>query len=105
MAFDLSILTPEGAIYQGEASSITAEGVQGNFGVLSGHAPMISALNAGPVKVDTGTETLFFAVGDGVLEVANNSVKVLADNAEKAESLDEAKSLSKELGERLKAFE
>ena len=105
MAYPLSIVTPEGAIYKGEVESVSANGVEGYFGVLTGHAPMIVALQSGPVTVKTAEETFYIAVGAGILEVSDKTVQLLADNAEKVDDLNAAKEKSSELEEKLKAFD
>ena len=102
--FNLSILTPEGSRYNGTAEHISAKGMDGYFGVLADHAPMIAALDPGVVTVKSEGETSFFAVGDGVVEVdGKNSVLVLADNAEAADSVEAASNRSAELAKGLQA--
>ena len=105
MAFPLSIVTPEGPVFHGDVESVSATGINGSFGILANHAPMSSALEAGPVTIKEDGKDVFLAVGAGILEVSDNNVHVLADNAEKVADLEEAKAKAKELGERLKAFD
>ena len=68
-----------------------AAGELGDLGITPGHAPLITALKPGPVRLilEDGEETLFFVTG-GFLEVIPSQVTILADTAERAESIDEA---------------
>lgn len=75
----LDIITPEKRVYQGEAKAAFFPGIDGSFEVLDNHAPMVSALVAGVLNVNTGAESLTFSIDGGVVEVANNKVTVLAE--------------------------
>jgi len=72
------ILSPDKQVFQGEASSVKVPGSGGQFEILKNHAPIVSALSAGTikVKVDTG-ESLAFQVDGGFVEVLNNEVSLL----------------------------
>ncbi len=76
----LEIITPEKSVFSGEAKAVKLPGIGGSFGVLDNHAPLISALKEGKVKVtdDAGKEQLFDVKG-GVIEVLNNKVIILAE--------------------------
>ena len=77
---NLEIVTPDKELYSGEASLVQLPGIDGLFEILNSHAPLISALKQGKVKVvDTQNETKFFEVRGGVVEVLNNKVLVLAE--------------------------
>ena len=75
----VEIITPDKELFKGEASYVGVPGVDGGMGFLNNHAPLITVLKAGDVKVrpDKGEET--FAVKGGVVEVMNNTVLVLAE--------------------------
>lgn len=75
----VEIITPDKELFKGDARSVTVPGVDGSLGFLDHHAPLITVLKAGDVKVKTdgGTET--FPVKGGVVEVSNNTVIVLAE--------------------------
>jgi F-type H+-transporting ATPase subunit epsilon len=89
--FDLTIVTPAGTRFDGPAESLVAPGEAGFFGVLAHHAPMISGLKPGVLKVTTGEGDTFFAVAEGLLEVnMGNSVVVLADEAKPSATAEEA---------------
>ena len=94
--FNLTILTPKGVVFDDQVVSIVAPGANGFFGVLANHAPMIAATTAGVLKVADGKDR-YFAMGSGIVEVAQNNVNILADSAEAAESREAAKLKSNEL--------
>lgn len=79
MNFKLTILTPAGRFFDGEAETMTVPGLVGSFGVLTRHAPMVAAMGRGVLVVKQELQTLFFAVDGGVTEVKPDGVVVLAD--------------------------
>ncbi len=74
----LEIISPEKKLFSGEASSVTVPGSSGMFQVLTNHAPIISTLKKGTVKVETAEGEKNFEINGGVVEVLNNKVVVLA---------------------------
>ncbi|MEN3038069.1 MAG: ATP synthase F1 subunit epsilon [Candidatus Kryptonium sp.] len=82
----VEILTPENVIYRGKVKSIMLPGVMGSFQVLYNHAPLISMLEVGKVKIveETGN-ILYFVISGGFAEVKNNMVSVFVDSAEQVE--------------------
>jgi F-type H+-transporting ATPase subunit epsilon len=77
---NLEIVTPDTTIYSGTASLVQLPGVDGLFEILNMHAPIISVLAKGKIKViDENNETRFFEVNGGVVEVVNNKLLVLAE--------------------------
>lgn len=77
---DLEIITPSKELFKGEASLVQLPGLDGLFEVLNHHAPLISALKAGKVKItDSQEETRFFDINGGIVEVLDNHVLVLAE--------------------------
>lgn len=83
---ECTILTPEGKVFSGVVTSVMAPGVAGYFGVLRGHAPFITALAAGELRVESGGTTHRWRVGGGFLEVLRNKVSVLAAKVEPAKA-------------------
>ena len=81
--FNLQIVTPEREVFNGPVEMVTLPGLDGSFGVLRGHAPLIAALDAGLVSIfdPDGAQSLM-AVGGGFFQVANNQAMILADSAE-----------------------
>jgi len=76
----LEIITPDKKIFSGDISSVKLPGADGSFGILKNHAPLISTLKTGKIKViDNRNETFQFDVKGGVVEVLNNKITVLAD--------------------------
>ena len=94
--FNLSILTPNGIVYENDVQSLVAPGANGFFGVLANHAPMIAATLPGIFKVKEEKE-IFFAVGGGMVEVSHGNVNFLADHAEIANNAEDAKEKAKAL--------
>jgi F-type H+-transporting ATPase subunit epsilon len=100
--FQCEIVSAQEAIFSGEASMLFATGVMGDLGIAPRHAPLITQLRPGPVRVLTpdGKEAFFF-VGGGILEVQPNVVNVLADTALRGEDIDaESAKRAKEEAER-----
>ncbi len=87
----VDIVSAEGEIFSGPATSVFAPGSQGDLGIYPRHAPLLSLLKAGLVRLQTpsGEEHLFY-IGGGALEVQPNKVTVLADTAMRAKDIDEA---------------
>ena len=85
------IVSAQEEIFSGEASMIFATGAVGELGISPRHAPLITQLKPGPVRVQQPDgEEAFFFVGGGILEVMPHIVTVLADTAVRADDLDEA---------------
>ena len=91
----VDIVSAEGEIFSGAASMVFAPGSQGELGIAPRHAPLLTMLKAGEVRVQTpdGQEQQFF-VGGGALEIQPNRVTVLADTALRAKDLDEQAALA-----------
>jgi len=91
----VDIVSAEGAIFSGEAEMVFAPGALGEIGIAPRHAPLLTHLKPGEVRVQPpdGEERFFFVTG-GVLEVQPRLVTVLADSAARAEDLDEAAALA-----------
>jgi F-type H+-transporting ATPase subunit epsilon len=87
----VDIVSAEGEIFSGDAAELSAPASQGEIGIYPRHAPLLTLLKAGEVRVKTpdGAEHFFF-VGGGALEVQPHKVTVLADTALRAKDLDEA---------------
>lgn len=87
--FELEIVTPQRKPFSGSVSSVSCPGEQGRFQILYNHAPFLSTLAVGMVKVvdAQGVETQF-AVSGGLAQVFHNQMRVLADTAERASDID-----------------
>ncbi len=87
----VDIVSPEGRMFAGEATMVFVPGAEGEIGIAPRHAPLLTTLTAGVVRVQTeGQEEQSFYVGGGALEIQPNAVSVLADTAARARDLDEA---------------
>jgi F-type H+-transporting ATPase subunit epsilon len=87
--YQLTVLAPEAREYEGTVQSLVAPGIEGYFGVLARHAPMVAELTAGELSmVNERGEPEFFAVAGGYLEVGWDRVVVLADASESADEID-----------------
>jgi len=104
--FHLSIVTPERIVYETEVRSLIAPGVAGYLGILSQHAPLITALRPGKIEFHDADDKLhFMAVSKGFLEVSNNVATLLADAIEHTDDIDieRARAACKRAQERLAA--
>ncbi|MCL7930784.1 F0F1 ATP synthase subunit epsilon [Halomonas llamarensis] len=90
-SFTCNIVSAEASIFSGSVEQVIASGVMGDLGVLPGHAPLLTELQPGPIRViyDGGKEDNFFVSG-GFMEVQPDVVTILADAASRAADLDEA---------------
>ncbi len=87
---DVKIISPEKVIFSGKAVSVSVPGSQSPFQVLYNHAPIVSSLDIGVVKiVDEQDKTIYFATTKGFTEVRKNTVSILVDNAKNAADYDE----------------
>ena len=95
---EVHLVTPEREVWSGEADFVTARGVDGDLGVLPGHAPLLAALAVGPVFIDAGGSRTAVVVDGGFLHVAHEDdvtrVDILAEHAVTSEELggDDAES-------------
>jgi F-type H+-transporting ATPase subunit epsilon len=91
----VEIVSAEGEMFSGEALAVFAPGSEGELGIWPRHAPLLSLLKAGEVRVQTPDgEQHFFFVSGGALEVQPSKVTVLADTALHAKDIDEAAALA-----------
>ncbi|MEP2025182.1 MAG: ATP synthase F1 subunit epsilon [Reichenbachiella sp.] len=80
----LEIITPDENVFEGEVESAMFPGSDGSFQVLNDHAPLVSSVGKGDVKIiklhDKKTEEIHFSIDGGVVEVLNNKILVLAES-------------------------
>ena len=79
----LEIITPQKTVYSGEADRVKLPGVKGQFELLNNHAPIISTLTKGSIRIIKGKEEpVFYAVEGGIAECKSNKIIVLTEQAE-----------------------
>jgi F-type H+-transporting ATPase subunit epsilon len=91
--FDVSLVTPEGAAFEGEAEMLVVPGAAGDIGVLARHAPLVAMLRAGSTRVymRRDGEVREFATGAGFFKVEQDRALALVDDAVDAKEIDEAR--------------
>jgi len=87
--FQVEVVSAEGQIFSGEATAVYAAAITGEIGVLPRHAPLLTKLKPGAVRVQTATGEQNIFVGGGIMEVQPKLVTVLADSALRAGDADE----------------
>jgi F-type H+-transporting ATPase subunit epsilon len=91
MPIRCEIVSQDRLVYQGDADIVIVPGVAGDMGILPHHAPLLSTLKFGILKVRSGGEEQVFTVSGGVVEVQPDLITVLADRAENVEEIDVAR--------------
>ena len=90
--FDVSLVTPDGAAFQGEAEMLIVPGAAGEIGVLARHAPLVATLKSGSTRVHLGNnEVLEFATGPGFFKVETDIALALVDDAVNVKEIDDAR--------------
>jgi F-type H+-transporting ATPase subunit epsilon len=89
--FQFDLVSPEKLAFSGEVDQVDIPGVEGDFGVLAGHAPVVAAIRPGILTVTTGSSHEKIIVLGGLAEVSEKGLTVLADVATSIEELDRAK--------------
>ena len=94
MAIHVNIVSAEGEIFSGEADMVFAPAKAGEVGIAPRHAPLITTLKPGSVRVQTADGEKLFYVTGGILEIQPHLITVLADSALHADQLDESEALA-----------
>ena len=97
---DVHVVTPEAEVWTGEADFLVATAIDGEIGILPGHAPLLAALDVGRLSIETGGGKEEAAVDGGFLHVKDNRVDVLAEHAEIGGDVDQFRERRKEREER-----
>jgi|SRR5579875_366224 F-type H+-transporting ATPase subunit epsilon len=87
----VEVVTADRALYDGEADLVSAPGIEGRLGILPHHAALLTVLNPGELTIRLGDAEEAIFVSGGFLEVSDNRVTILADAAEHAEEIDQAR--------------
>ena len=91
MTIQLEIVTPERLAYQDEVDAVVLPGAEGELGVLPHHAPLVSTLGFGELRIRKGGAEESFAIVGGFVQVRPDKVVVMADLAEHSDEIDEAR--------------
>ncbi len=76
----LEIVTPDKSVFSGEITSVQLPGASGSFEILNNHAPIVSILEKGSIRVrTTDSDDVFYQIDGGVIEMTNNKIIVLAE--------------------------
>lgn len=78
----VTVISPEAAVFDGEADSVVAPAFDGEVGILANHAPLMTVLGVGVLRVESAGVTRTFQVRGGFLQVIKNSVRVLAEHVQ-----------------------
>jgi len=104
MTIHVDIVALDHKVVSDDVDMVTLPGIEGQMGILHGHAPLLSLLDYGEIILHRGSDTQFIAVHGGVVEVRPDKVTILADTAESSEEIDEERaSAALERAERLLA--
>ncbi len=77
---NIEIITPDKTLFEGTATLVQLPGIDGSFEILNNHAPLISVLGKGKIKIEKGKNQIeFFEVNGGVVEVLKNKILILAE--------------------------
>ena len=94
MTIHVDIVSAEGSIFSGEAERVFVPGKMGDLGIAPRHAPLLTTLRAGAVRVQASDGEKAFYITGGILEIQPHLVNVLADSAVHAADLDESEALA-----------
>ncbi len=89
----LEIVTPTGAVVSEAVDIVTAPGTDGDFGVLAGHAPLLSTIKIGNLEYKNDNQTQTIMVNGGFCEVSNNKITFLVESAERGGDIDAERAL------------
>jgi len=76
----VSVISAEASLYEGDATSVVAPAFDGEVGILTGHAPMMTLLGKGELRVEGGSGARKFTIEGGFLQVVNNQVRVVTEH-------------------------
>ena len=88
MPLHLEIVTPERLAYEGDVDSVVCPGIEGELGILPHHAPLLTTLGFGELRIRTGGQEETFAIAGGFLQVRPDKVVVMAETADLASEID-----------------
>lgn len=80
----VSVISPEASLYEGEATSVVAPAFDGEVGILTGHAPMMTLLGKGNLRIEGGSGARKFTIEGGFLQVAADQVRIVTEKGSSA---------------------
>ncbi|HEY9833473.1 MAG TPA: ATP synthase F1 subunit epsilon [Stenomitos sp.] len=93
MTLTVRVIAPDKTVWDSEAQEVILPSTTGQLGILSGHAPLLTALDVGVMRVRPGKDWLPIALMGGFAEVENNEVTILVNGAERGDAIDKAAAL------------
>lgn len=87
----IRVVTPDKLVFDGEAERVFARGIDGDFAVLYNHIPMMTPLGVGELRIEMQGESSYVAIESGILEISNNHINVLSNDAMMAGDIDVAR--------------
>jgi F-type H+-transporting ATPase subunit epsilon len=93
MTLTVRVISPDKTVWDSEAEEVILPSTTGQLGILSGHAPLLTALDVGVMRVRPGKDWLPIALMGGFAEVENNEVTILVNGAERGDAIDKAAAL------------
>lgn len=94
MKLNVRVVTPDRLVYEGEADSVVIPGYDGYFGVLPNHAPMLSMLDMGELKIRDGVQEQYYAIDGGFCEISKNKVIIITSSAQRADEIDDNQAMA-----------
>lgn len=86
--FNIEILASDHSFYKGECEMLVFPGIDGENGILANHQPMVTCLSAGELRYLVDGEWKYAAVSDGIVDITQNKVVILADTIERPDEID-----------------
>ena len=90
-ALQVVVVTAEREVFSGEADVVILPGAEGELAILPSHTPLVTAMDPGELWIQDGDKEDALALSGGFMEVRNNKISILADTAERADEIDEAR--------------
>ncbi len=93
MSLLLEIVTPERQVFSDQVDSVVCPGIEGELGILPHHAPLLTTLGYGELRIRRGGDVEYFAIAGGFLQVRPDKVVVMAETADMASEIDLEKAM------------
>ncbi len=77
--FELKVISPDKAVFEGECESLVFETVDGKYGIMRGHSPVTAAIKPGKIKILSHGEEIFVETGSGILRFENNNALIIIE--------------------------